>query len=62
MLSLPEQSVKCYLNADLNGELQLDTKRNTSWSYMFSVKGIYYPVNKDNILAYFYDEFLTNTW
>lgn len=30
MLSLPEQSVKCYLNADLNGELQLDTKRNTS--------------------------------
>lgn len=62
MLSLPEQSVKCYLNADLNGELQLDTKEIQADLYMFSVKGIYYPVNKDNILAYFYDEFLTNTW
>jgi hypothetical protein len=27
MLSIPEQSVKCFLNADLNGQLELDTKR-----------------------------------
>ncbi len=26
MLSLPKQSVKCFLNADLNGQLELDTK------------------------------------
>jgi hypothetical protein len=28
MLSIPEQSVKCFLNADLNGQLELDTKKN----------------------------------
>ncbi|KAA0794938.1 hypothetical protein [Bacillus sp. BPN334] len=63
MLSLPEQSIKCYLNADLNGQLELDTKEpqvadiDFDILYMFSVEGIYYPVNKDNVLAYFYDEF-----
>jgi hypothetical protein len=29
MLSIPEQSVKCFLNADLNGQLELDTKKRT---------------------------------
>lgn len=62
MLSLPKQSVKCFLNADLNGQLELDTKEpqvadlDFDHLYMFSVEGIYYPVNKDNILAYFYDK------
>lgn len=62
MLSLPKQSVKCFLNADLNGQLELDTKEPQVADidfvilYMFSVEGIYYPVNKDNVLAYFYDE------
>lgn len=57
MLSLPKQSVKCFLNADLNGQLELDTKESQVALYMFSIEGFYYPVNKDNILAYFYDEF-----
>ncbi|ACK92737.1 hypothetical protein P9Y62_02100 [Bacillus thuringiensis] len=62
MLALPKQSVKCFLNADLNGQLELDTKEpqvadlDFDHLYMFSVEGIYYPVNKDNVLAYFYDE------
>ncbi|HHT7061262.1 TPA: hypothetical protein ACTZ5S_003660 [Bacillus cereus] len=62
MLSIPEQSVKCFLNADINGELQLDTEEpqvdecDFVHVYMFSVEGIYYPVNQNNILAYFYDE------
>ncbi|MGT4649930.1 hypothetical protein [Bacillus cereus] len=62
MLALPKQSVKCFLNADLNEQLELDTKEpqvadlDFDHLYMFSVEGIYYPVNKDNVLAYFYDE------
>jgi hypothetical protein len=62
MLSLPKQSVKCFLNADLNGQLELDKKEpqvadlDFDHLYVFSVEGIYYPVNKDNILAYFYDK------
>ncbi|AJG56697.1 hypothetical protein [Bacillus cereus] len=62
MLALPKQSVKCFLNADLNGQLELDTKEpqvadlDFDHLYMFSVEGIYYPVNNDNVLAYFYDE------
>nr|WP_162283564.1 hypothetical protein [Bacillus cereus]QHV07859.1 hypothetical protein C1N82_32125 [Bacillus cereus] len=62
MLALPKQSVKCFLNADLNGQLELDTKEpqvadlDFDHLYMFSVEGIYYPVNKDNVLAYFYNE------
>ncbi|PEV57385.1 hypothetical protein CN422_17735 [Bacillus cereus] len=62
MLALPKQSVKCFLNADLNGQLELDTKEpqvadlDFDHLYMFSAEGIYYPVNKDNVLAYFYDE------
>lgn len=44
MLSLPKQSVKCFLNADLNGQLELDTKEpqvadlDFDHLYMFSVE------------------------
>lgn len=50
MYSIPKQPVKCFLNADLNGNLQLDSKEpqvdesDFDHLYMFSVQGIFYPV------------------